>query len=381
MPIYNTENYLNKCIESIVNQTYKKLEIILVNDGSTDSSRVICENWLKRDNRIRLVNKKNGGLVSARKEGVKLANGDYIGFVDADDYIETEMYSELYTNLIKSESDFVYGNRIREHEDGTEIADDFNYISGEFELGIKAGVDFLKHYVFNDNNEKQMHKGGIVFALFRKKCICESYFRIPDDCSQGEDIICLTDLILTCKKMYLVNLKLYHYVERHTSLTHKASPLKYLEDCRMVNQILQLCKNNSVYDLLIDNIEEYLNGKMIKNVDMINPQVNCSLYRYPREDELSGKKVVLYAAGCVGRSYYYQFSNNSQINLILWVDSNSETIKNSNVHSIKELNNYNYDFIVIAHTSKKIAEEIRQSLINIGINKEKILYRTPLKNW
>lgn len=109
------------------------------------------------DNRIRLVDKKNGGLVSARKEGLKLATGDYIGFVDADDYIATEMYSELYTNLIKSESDFVYGNRIREHEDGTEIADDFNFISGEFELGIKAGVDFLKHYVFNDNNEKQIY--------------------------------------------------------------------------------------------------------------------------------------------------------------------------------------------------------------------------------
>ena len=85
VPVYNVENYLEKCIRSLVNQWYDNLEIILVNDGSTDSSKLICDKWKEIDPRIIVINKENGGLVSARKTGLKAASGMYIGFVDSDD--------------------------------------------------------------------------------------------------------------------------------------------------------------------------------------------------------------------------------------------------------------------------------------------------------
>ena len=96
VPVYNVEKYLEKCVNSIVNQTYKNLEIILVDDGATDNSGKLCDELAKIDNRIKVYHKENGGLSDARNYGVERATGDYIGFVDSDDYIDAEMYEKLY---------------------------------------------------------------------------------------------------------------------------------------------------------------------------------------------------------------------------------------------------------------------------------------------
>lgn len=103
VPIYKVESYLNRCIDSIINQTYKNLEIILVDDGSPDRCGEICDNYAKLDSRIRVIHKINGGLSSARNAGLKIAKGDYIGFVDSDDYIKTDMYENLINACIMNE--------------------------------------------------------------------------------------------------------------------------------------------------------------------------------------------------------------------------------------------------------------------------------------
>lgn len=95
VPIYEVEQYMNRCVSSIVNQTYKNLEIILVDDGSTDNCPDMCDKWKQRDSRIKVIHKKNGGLSDARNEGVKIATGELIGFVDSDDWIFDEMYQLL----------------------------------------------------------------------------------------------------------------------------------------------------------------------------------------------------------------------------------------------------------------------------------------------
>ena len=100
VPIYNVEGYLRKCIDSILVQTYNNLEILLVNDGSPDSSGIICDEYAKKDPRIKVIHKENGGLSDARNKGLDIAVGNYIGFVDGDDYIEPDMYQTLY-HLIK----------------------------------------------------------------------------------------------------------------------------------------------------------------------------------------------------------------------------------------------------------------------------------------
>jgi glycosyltransferase involved in cell wall biosynthesis len=102
VPLYNSENYLRRCIDSLINQTYENLEIILVDDGSTDGSRKICNEYAKKDTRIKVIHKINGGISDARNTGLKISSGEYIGFVDSDDYVDTDMYELLYNNLCAS---------------------------------------------------------------------------------------------------------------------------------------------------------------------------------------------------------------------------------------------------------------------------------------
>ena len=92
IPVYNVEKYINKCLESIINQTYKNLEIILVDDGSTDNSSYLCDEWQKKDSRITVIHKKNGGLSDARNAGLQIAKGELITFVDSDDYVMLDTY-------------------------------------------------------------------------------------------------------------------------------------------------------------------------------------------------------------------------------------------------------------------------------------------------
>lgn len=112
IPVYNVEDYLDRCIQSVVDQTYKKLEIILVDDGSTDGSLQICNQWAEEDSRIKVIHKRNGGLSSARNAGIAIATGDVYAFVDSDDFIEPDMYEVMIEALIRTKKDIACCGRI-----------------------------------------------------------------------------------------------------------------------------------------------------------------------------------------------------------------------------------------------------------------------------
>ena len=126
VPIYNVESYLPRCLKSIINQTYRNLEIICVDDGSTDNSGVIAEEYAKRDKRIKVIHKENGGLVSARKAGVLNASGEYLTYVDSDDWIEQTMYEDLLFLAKKEDADIVTSGDIRDY--GTYNVEEPEYV-------------------------------------------------------------------------------------------------------------------------------------------------------------------------------------------------------------------------------------------------------------
>ena len=148
VPVYNVEYYLKQCLDSIVNQTYRNLEIILVDDGSTDSSGDICDEYAHKDARIKVIHKENGGLSSARNAGLDVctSGGELIAFVDSDDWLELDMFEVLYTNLKEKNVDMVYCNCRQIDEDGVVIQDNyFKYknvplIKGKSKLAISRCV-------------------------------------------------------------------------------------------------------------------------------------------------------------------------------------------------------------------------------------------------
>ena len=168
VPIYNVEKYLERCVDSIVNQTYRNLEIILVDDGSPDNCPKMCDDFAKKDSRIRVVHKKNGGLSDARNSGMKIASGECIVFVDSDDYVDCNMIAKMYDVMLKDDSDVVSCGVKWVDENGEVISEptvDKNEILDTNEAMIEIIIDGkLKQHVWN-----KMYKTELIQDILFKK--------------------------------------------------------------------------------------------------------------------------------------------------------------------------------------------------------------------
>lgn len=197
VPIYNVEKYLVKCIQSIVNQDYLNLEIILVNDGSPDSSPQICDDWAKIDSRIKVIHKINGGLSDARNAGIEVASGEYITFVDGDDFIKKDMYSKMMNAINKT---------------GAEIAVCGRYI---YNGKIEKEDHCLKHEWLYDSKTalKEMLCGGTIEeAVWDKVYKRELFYNIRFPVGEiNEDIVVMPKILARSSKIIHVGKALYYY--------------------------------------------------------------------------------------------------------------------------------------------------------------------------
>ncbi|ETI67555.1 glycosyltransferase family 2 protein [Neobacillus vireti] len=146
VPIYNVENYLRKCVDSILSQTFKDFELILVDDGSPDNCGIICDNYAESDQRIKVVHKENEGVSSARNTGIRMAKGKYIGFIDSDDYIDNRMYEILYTSAELHSSDVVVCDLLKVHGDEVSV----KKYKKEFSLLHYSNIEALNQLYTNE---------------------------------------------------------------------------------------------------------------------------------------------------------------------------------------------------------------------------------------
>ena len=207
VPVYNVEIYLNKCIESIINQTYKNIEIILVDDGSTDHSGVICDKYAKRDSRIRVLHKENGGLSDARNKGIDISNGEYLSFIDSDDWIELDMIEKMYNNAIDNSADisicrfeFVHSRQA--------IINNFSDKITVYE-GKDSILAMYKYLVFASHACNKLYKK----ELFKE-------LRYPVG-KLYEDQFITYKLIWNSKKIVCTESKYYYYYMRNDSIVNK----------------------------------------------------------------------------------------------------------------------------------------------------------------
>ena len=220
VPIYNRELYLEKCIESIVNQSYKNLEIILVNDGSTDSSADICRRWMEKDSRIKLIDKENGGVSSARNAGLKEATGELVAFVDGDDFIHPDMYSVLLGYL--SEDIDVVACRFIYFKNNAEVSG----THFESEKGRYTSDEVLDCFFTKQNSEWV----SLCNKIIRKKLFEGLSF--PEG-RVFEDWAVSPFLYFRSNGIYYTDEQFYYYVvHNEESIFHKKSLKRYF-DCVM----------------------------------------------------------------------------------------------------------------------------------------------------
>lgn len=219
VPIYNIQNYIQKCIDSILIQTYKNLEIILVNDGSTDHSLKIITDYIQKDNRIILVDKNNGGLSSARNAGIKKSQGSYIVFVDGDDYLHEDYIKNLYDAIIKTHADMsVCGAEIvdTQGEKTNILATGNKYVEFiPFQKEIIAPHEVERRYYIDNNSFFYVVAWNKMYKreIFNDLCYDENKIY--------EDEFLFQKLLRKCNTISFIPDKLYYYVQRNSGITSK----------------------------------------------------------------------------------------------------------------------------------------------------------------
>lgn len=254
VPIYNVENYLDRCLDSIVNQTYTNLEIILVDDGSTDNSKLMCDDYKNKDHRIVVIHKKNGGLSSARNVGIDIAHGNYIMFVDSDDFIDIKMVENMLKILKETNSDISICNRFYYYENGDKK---LRYKNNNIQIIMNS-----EQAIYEMNN----------YRNFDMSAWCKLYkielfndIRFPNG-KISEDFYIMYLLFDKAKKIVYNSNPYYYYFQRNGSITKTASlkydfvnaayeQMKYVEkkypNLKACMHVAYMSANMTIYNMLL----------------------------------------------------------------------------------------------------------------------------------
>lgn len=373
VPVYNSAPYLKRCIESIQNQTLTNIEIIIINDGSTDESRKIMERYAINDQRIKLVNKPNGGPSSARKAGIRMVQAKYVGFVDSDDWIEEDMYENLYEICKEKPSDIIDSGIILESESEIrKIVREkmyFNNLTKEDRQNLFPFRESISHLL----------PGSLWSKLYRQEYIQFYTDIIPDYLCSGEDIIFNTYLLMQCTSYANIDKAFYHYCTYNSSLTKSSSWswfIQYLKEYQCISQLLTKYSYDDI--TCCDELTNFMYGAFRSLLNRMN---HSTAYEVPNISKLRNMSVILYGAGKVGYSYYRQLSLYQDINILNWVDKHPEKYDFPFAkidHPFTDNVSYSKaDLIIIAVKHSDLAEIIRRDLINHGIKPKKIVWLKP----
>lgn len=261
LPIYNVEKYLDRCVESVINQTYKNLEIILVDDGSPDSCPEKCEEWAKKDSRIKVVHKNNAGLGYARNTGIENASGEYICFFDSDDYIDPSTIEKAYNTAQKNDSDMVLFGHYDVNAQGKIVRTYIPTIDKESYVGSEVQEILLPDLV-SDNLATGKSTNlwlSACFCMYSMKLILENNWRFASERDIiSEDVYSLLRLYRNVEKVTIVPEAFYYYCENSTSLSHTYKVDRFDRIKRFYNACVDACDELNYSDEVKNALQVHL---------------------------------------------------------------------------------------------------------------------------
>ncbi|EOS35260.1 hypothetical protein C808_05039 [Lachnospiraceae bacterium M18-1] len=370
VPIFNVEKFIPECIESIQKQSYTNMQVILVDDGSTDSSGKICDKYASGDARIEVIHQQNKGLVAARKSGLKKAKGKYIGFVDGDDYIDSDMYQTLVREMEETKVDFVH---CRYWEKNSTIRSSEKKV---INLSVER-ISFLENTILG---VKDGITPSIWSKLFKADLIKKTYDQVQDQYSLGEDFLNVCLCILECDKIMILDDPYYHYRIREGSLSHKNDIHDLYDLFKLYTGLTDILSVYGYYNDLEKTTDEFLWNNLLAYMDRINSyHFQIEHYYFNEVKKLEGKRIVIYGAAKVGRDYYAQISRYTDCEIALWVDRFPEKYHYSHItlHGVEALDSTEFDLLLIAVLREETANEIYDQLIDRGIDQAKIFWSEP----
>lgn len=364
IPVYNVEKYLRKCLESIINQSFHDMEIICVDDGSSDESGFIIDEYAHNDSRIIAIHQKNCGPMVARKSGVSIARGRFSIVPDSDDWIDKNMFEEMIYALREHNVDFVTSGFIREYKDKS--------IDGN--EGIKKGLykdksyeqGYLSEFIGVNSFFEFNVPGSLCNKMIKTELLKTFVLRAPDKISIGSDAVVSYPLILNAKSVYVMGKNYYHYRIREGSITTK----KCINEIENVKRVFEHVETESRkikgYPILKRQIalwEYYI--LLCKWPELVISNQNGNVFPY-RDVKISDR-IIMYGMGRFGR-FLFGYLQTIGMDVVGYIDEREgeDSIK------LDELPSLEYDKIVITVLRASEVKEIRNILLCQGVSPNKI---------
>ena len=365
VPAYNVEEYIEECLDSIIAQTYRNIEIIVVDDGSTDSTGKICDHYCKRDNRIIVIHQMNKGPGGAKKTGLTRAKGQYVGFVDSDDTIKTNMFEELVKKIQEYNVDFVHSgycvnNTICETQEEVVYnlkEDRKEFICDMVMTGIVSPSSWSK--------------------LYRRELVSRAASFVEESINYGEDLLLLIHLCVISNSVLIVPNSFYNYRVRNTSLSNNSDVTLFCKEMDLFKEVKSILTeeieiDKKYYDRYLLTHMMYVMRKIVSYPFALQ-KYYCNF-----EETIENSNVVIWGAGQVGKDYYCQLSRNRNICIVGWFDSKPKKIaSNIVIEDGSKIGQVKFDYVVIAVENRKTANEIRQSLLVKDICEQQVIWERP----
>jgi len=371
VPVYNTAEYLPKCLDSILAQTVKDFELVIVDDGSTDGSDAICDQYASRDSRIKVVHQENVGLVKARIVGFMESVGEWILFVDSDDWIAPNMLERMIQVAEENRADVVTSGVIVTNQSSQYEKYD------SFSEGVYTGTELenLKNHLFETDDFFAFGMLPYLWnKLWRREVLEESLLAADDRVTVGEDVTIGFPAMLSARSVYVMHEVFYYYRQGNQSMLRASrdEEREYANAKRMCQFIYRSCCELGYEDLAEQGAKRlFINQIFTRAYEKVNQIVGCKGC-YPFLSEIS-KPVVIYGAGAFGSAVYEYASRRFSVSA--WIDGNAENLRGMGmpVESLQEAAIGEADVVIVPVFSTRASSAIRQKLIDVGVDERQIV--------
>lgn len=372
VPIYRIDRYLGECIESILRQTYNNLQIILVDDGSDDRCGDICDLYAKKDNRIKVIHKPNGGLVSARKAGAEQSKGSYIGYVDGDDWLDEDYIECMLADAVRFDADVVCGGYKR---------DLFNKsvkMLNSCPAGFYTGEDLDKLRESMISCEGFYRPGINTYVwnkLFKRDLLVPRQMKVDERITIGEDAAVTYPVIMDSSSVCVNECVSYHYRQREGSMLKKSASFEVETDNlkRLYEFMLGFAKEYADYPQLEKQIVDYvLAACIIRSGGRVPGEQSFSAF----DKKHFGGKVVVYNAGTFGQQLINRFNESNHCEIVKWIDDDFWEYRRwgMDVDPVESVSEIEFDYVLIATVDCLIADKIKHRMLALGVDPEKMLF-------
>jgi glycosyltransferase involved in cell wall biosynthesis len=373
VPVYGIEKYLPKCIESILNQSFEEFELILVDDGSPDNCPSICDHYANLDSRIVVVHKKNGGLLSARKAGLEVANGAYIANVDGDDWVDKYYLDTLYKLAVTNNADLTVTGHFREFNGKIETIKPSN--AGYYnEDQIKSSI--IPNAIFNGEFCEHGMTTYVWNKLFKKELLEEVLFDVHNDILMGEDAAITYSYLGLAKSLVISKIPLYYYRQRHDSIVKSIEnpKMEYYRLGLLMNHLKNKLSGTIDESLLITQINYYLYSQLlVRSGGLIQIGSKDNLFN-PFLNVEKSSKIVVYSSGSFGQHILSTNLKTNYFKIVKWVDVDFHDLKigDASVEPLSSVNEEDFDYLIIATINPSTYRLIKSELLLMGIHDDHI---------